>query len=284
MTFTPIVPLTGVAGFRLLEATEAGQRATFERQPEVARDVAYFTENIRSVQSAEDLVSDRRLLRVALGAFGLDEEIDKRAFMQKILAEGTQDDEAFANRFVDPRYSEIADAFGFGNLGGSRTDLPGFAQSITSAYTERQFEIAVGNQDESLRLALNFRREIREYAQSGDPSGTAWFSVMGDVPVRTVFEGAFGLDSTSFGQLDIDRQRDELRSQNSKTFGSDSLDIFNDEEQVDAIIGRYLARSAAEAGPSAGTPGFTALSLLNGSGGFGATSFANILLSSARLG
>ncbi|MEM7546452.1 MAG: DUF1217 domain-containing protein [Pseudomonadota bacterium] len=283
MTFAPILPLGGVAGFRLLEATETAQRATFERQPIIARDVTYFLEKISEVRTADDLVNDRRLLRVALGAFGLDEEIDKKAFIKKIVAEGTESDEAFANRFVDPRYGRFADAFGFGNIGGARTGLTGFAQSITSAYTERQFEIAVGEGDETMRLALNFRREIREYAAASDPSGTAWFSVMGDVPVRRVFEGAFGLPE-SFGQLDIDRQRDELRSFNNRTFGSESLDIFSDETKVDEVIGRFLARAAAEAGPSAGTPGFTALSLLNGSGGIGSAGLANILLSSARLG
>ena len=113
MSFAPIIPTTGLAGFRLLVATEATQRAVFDRQPEIQRDVDYFTEKIGEVKTAADLVADRRLLRVALGAFGMDEEIDKRAFLRKILEEGTEDNDAFANRFVDPRYKKLANAFGF---------------------------------------------------------------------------------------------------------------------------------------------------------------------------
>ncbi|MEM9370573.1 MAG: flagellar protein, partial [Pseudomonadota bacterium] len=88
--FAPILPATGLVGFKLLEQTQTVQREIFDRQPEIARDTDYFRETIATVQSAGALVEDRRLLRVALGAFGLDEEIDKRAFIRKILEEGTE--------------------------------------------------------------------------------------------------------------------------------------------------------------------------------------------------
>jgi len=283
MSFTPIIPIGGVTGYRLLAATEANQRAVFEKTPQISLDVAYFTEKIGEVKTAEDLISDRQLLRVALGAFGLDEEVDKRAFIRKMLAEGTEDPDAFANRFVDPRYQRFAEAFGFGNIGGARTADPSFAQSITLAYSERQFDIAVGESDEGMRLALNFRREIQTYANGSDPNGTAWLSVMGDLPMRRVFEGAFNLP-TAFGQLDINRQRDELREQNNKVFGSTSLATFKDPAQVDAAIERSLILRSAAEGPSANTPGSTALTLLtSGSSGFGSAAIANILLSANAL-
>lgn len=282
--FAPLLPASGIVGFRLLSATEDAQRAVFDRQPEIARDVAYFAEKIGEVASAEDLVADRRLLRVALGAFGMDDEIDKRAFLRKILEDGSEAKDALANRLVDPRYAKFARSFGFGDALGARTALPGFAGEITAAYRERQFEIAVGEQDDALRLALNFRREIKAYAASPDPDGAAWFSVMGDLPVRKVFEGAFGLPD-SFGQLDIDRQRDDLRALNDKTFGTRSLAVFADDEAVETAISRFLARRAAENGPDASTPGFAALTLLqNASTGFGQTGLQNLVLSSARGG
>lgn len=279
MTFAPLIPASGIIGYRLLANTEATQREVFDRQPEIARDAEYFRENISSVTSAADLVADRRLLRVALGAFGLDEDIDKQAFVRKILEEGTDDSASLANRLVDPRYERFAENFGFGNLSGAQTGDVGFAGTIVSAYTERQFEISVGEQDESLRLALNFRREITQYATANDPDGTAWFSVMGDEPVREVFEGAFGLDS-SFGQLDIDRQRDELRALNDRFFGDSSLEIFKDAELAENVIDRYLARKSTENGPASTTRGMAALTILNSSNGLGETSIQNIVLSS----
>lgn len=282
MTFVPIIPASGVTGLRLLSQTQETQRAVFDQQPQLARDVAYFTEKIADVRTAEDLVGDRRLLRVALGAFGLDDEIDKGAFIRKILEEGSEDPESFANRLVDPRYVNFTRAMGFGDVLGVRTGDVGFAFDITSAYKERQFELAVGEQDSSLRLALNFRREIETYANASDPENTAWFSAMGDVPVRTVFEGAFGL-SSSFGQLDIDRQRDELKDLNNKFFGSKSLEVFKDSSEVENLINRFLVRRSIEEGPSPSTSGFTALTLLtNAANGVGSIGIQNILLSAGR--
>ncbi|MEL6479134.1 MAG: DUF1217 domain-containing protein [Pseudomonadota bacterium] len=277
--FAPLIPATGIIGFRLLEQTEASQRLVFEAQPEIAREIAYFEENIASATTAEALVSDRRLLQVALGAFGLDDDINKQAFLRKMLEEGTEDPGAFANLFVDPRYQNFVNAFGYGNSGGAQVAEPGFAASITDAYKERQFEIAVGEQDSTLRLALNFRREIETYATASDPDGTAWFSVLGDQAVRAVFEGAFGLGD-SFAQLDIDRQQQEMREFNNRTFGSTSLEIFTDTEEVDRVISRFLARQAALDGPTPLTPGFSALTLFGiNNGGLGSSSIQNILLS-----
>ena len=277
MSFAPLLPATGVTGYKLLVATEARQREVFDRQPAIARDIAYFTENIGNVETPADLIADRKLLRVALGAFGLDDEINKGAFLRKILEEGSEDPEAFANRLVDPRYVNFTRAFGFGDIGGARTGLTSFPAEITDAYRERQFEIAVGDQNESLRLALNFRREIKTYATMADPENTAWLSLLGDRPTRAVIEGAFGLPQ-DFGQLDVDRQRAVLQEKNLRDFGSKSLDVFLDDANVELAITKYLARQSILEGPSPTTPGATALTLLSFSSfGLGQQGFQNLL-------
>ena len=57
--FAPAIPLTGIAGWRFLEATEQSQRAAFDSSPLLAREIAYFEENIVGVASAEELVTMR---------------------------------------------------------------------------------------------------------------------------------------------------------------------------------------------------------------------------------
>ena len=259
--FQPVVPLSGIAGWRFLEATESQQRASFDRSPQIDRDVAYFNENIASIGSAEELVADRTLLRVALGAFGLDEELFKTAFLERILGEGTEDPQALANRFVDPRYGDLSRAFGFGSVLGPRTGDLGFGQQITSAYRERQFEIAVGDQDPNMRLALGLRREIAEYANSPTADGAQWFRILGNTPLRTVFEGAYNLPS-QFAGLDVDTQRETMRDRTRELFGDSSLAVFQDPEAVDNLINRFLVRQQINEGPGPGTPGVAALALL----------------------
>lgn len=263
MSFSPQVPLAGLAGWRFLERTRTTQQAAFEKGPELRREIDWFRENIGSVTSAEELIADRRLLKVALGAFGLEAEIDKKAFVRKVLEGGTENPEALASRLTAPGFRKLADAFGFGNATGARTGTAGFADMIVSAYKERAFEAAVGEKDNDMRLALNFRREIAELAK-GD--GGSWYAVIGSSPLREVVEKAFGLPS-SFGKLDVDRQREILRDKTSALFGTSSLTAFADKANVEKVIARFLARAQIEAGPSPSAPGAAALTLLQNASG-----------------
>lgn len=277
MTFQPVLPLSGVAGWRFLEATEESQRAAFDRSPLIEREVTYFNEQISTITSAQELVQDRTLLKVALGAFGLDQELFKTAFLERILAEGSEDPQSLANRFVDPRYADFSRAFGFGDLLGSRTQDFGFGRQITDAYRERQFEVAVGAQDPNMRLALGLRREIAEYAESPAASETEWFRILGNQPLRTVFEGAYNLPG-EFAGLDIDTQRETLQDRTREFFGDSSLAVFQDPQAVDDLINRFLVRQQIAQGPGPGTPGVAALTLLQ-SAGTPSLGLTNLILS-----
>lgn len=277
MAFAPVIPLSGVAGWLLLTRVEDTQRATFEKSPDIEREAAYFAENVGEATTAADLVADRRLLNVALTAFGLETEIDKRAFIRKALESDTLDPQSFAVKLVDESYEKMARAFGYGDVTGVRVNDPGFAGTIIAAYRERSFETAVGESDSSLRLALNARRELAVYAekaQAAKSPASVWFSAMGDLPMREVFQTAYGLPS-SFSQIDIDRQREVLQDKTRELFGDASLDVFADPDNVEKLIRRYLARDAANQGASAASSGAAALSLLQQAG----ASFANLVQS-----
>lgn len=270
MSFQPTIPIGGLAGWRFLERTMAAQRATFDKGPQLTRDIEYFKARIGQITSAEELVKDRRLLKVALGAFGLDEEIDKRFFVRKALAEGTDDERAFANRLTVPAYRKLAEAFGFGNAGGPNVAKEGFAEAIAAQYRERQFEVAVGRVDDSMRLALNFRREIGELAAAASDETKGWFALLGSRPLRAVIETALGLPR-EFAKLDIDRQRDVLRARTRAMFGEGSLAVFRDPAKVEKLITRFLARAQVTEGQtqSVTSPALTLLQNMNAGGSQG---------------
>ena len=277
MSYQPVIPLAGVAGWRFLERTQANQQAAFENGAVLKREIAYFEENIASVTSAADLVADRRLLKVALSAFGLETEIDKKAFIRKILDEGTTAEGALATRLTDPAWRKFSAAFGFGDA-GARTAEAGFAGSIVSAYKTRAFEVAVGETDDSMRLALNFRREIASLAAG---EGGSWFSILGSKPLRQVVETAFGLPA-AFSQIDIDKQAATLKDRCDRLLGSDSLTVFQDEAVVGKLIDRFLARTQIQNGLSATGPAANALALLQGmNSDGGASGLWNLLASKA---
>ena len=246
MSFQPVLPLTGYAGWLFLERTADSQRATFNESAAIVRVTDNFREKIGSIRTAEDLVADRELLSVALGAFGLDEDIDNKFFIQKVLEEGTIDDDALANKLSDSRYADFSDAFGFGTQGFTRTGLSFFADEIIDRYEAKQFESAVGEQNNDMRLALNLAPALDDVISANSSNDSQWFAMMGNPALQEMFQTAFGFPS-SFGSVDIDKQLEQYQARAESTFGTDQLSDFSSEENQEKMIRLYLLRSEANA-------------------------------------
>jgi hypothetical protein len=261
MSFAPTLPIAGYAGWAFLKRTLASQQAAFAAAPEVQRDDLYFRERIGSVTTAEQLVSDHRLLKVALGAFGLDDDINSRYFVRKVLEDGTLSEGALALRLSDTRYRDFSAAFGFGDFSVPRTQISDFADSILANYKTRQFEAAVGTQNASLRFALNAEREVATLAGRTTSEDTKWYSIMGSERLRTVFQAALGLP-TSFAAIDLDQQLTVLKDKTEQLLGSDTVSQFTDTRKLDKLVKTYLLRSEAAATISATAKGSSALQLL----------------------
>lgn len=262
MSFVPAIPLGGYAGWAFLKRTEPVQKAAFDRQPMIQRDEAYFRENIGKITSAEDLVADRRLLRVALGAFGLDGDINNRFFIRKVLEEGTLSDGALAVKLSDRRYRDLSAAFGLDGVGAPLTAQSDFADRMLARWKDRQFEAAVGNVNDSMRLAMNARREIATLAGNGMSEDARWFTLMGQPPLRQVLETAFGLPA-SFGVLDIDQQKQVLDAKVTAAFGEGGVAQFADPDRLEGLLRRYLVRAQSGSVGGGTSSGHVALALLS---------------------
>lgn len=266
MSFQPVITGGGIAGWQFLQRTYDAQFQAFSQAPVLERDTDYFAEKIGSIQSAEDLVSDRRLLSVALGAFGLTDDLDNRYFIRKILEDGTGSNDSLANKLTDNRYRQLSDAFGFGPGETVKTgDIAGMAE-IAQQHKVQSFEVSVGEQDDTMRIALYAQRELESLASGSGSEETKWFSVMGLPPLRSMFETALGLP-TSFGQIDIDQQLETFRDKTNRALGDGSVAQFSTPEARKRLTDMYLARSQISAAGSALSSGSTALALLQASQG-----------------
>lgn len=263
MTYQILIGAGGLAGWNLLKRTATQQKQLLAADPQVARSADYFRTNISRTKLAGDLVSDYRLLNVALGAHGLESDIASKAFIRKVLESPRDDDRSLVNRLADKRYQRLANAFGYDN-GDQTVSSSGFADKLASLYLEREFERRVGEGDQNLRLALNAQRELRQLADRTSSENTLWFEVIGNPPLRKVFEQAFGFTS-AYGSLPIDRQLQEFTSKARSVFGSSSFSVISTEKGIDKLIQTFLARSQLAEG-SASSSYSTALTLLRGRG------------------
>ena len=260
MTYQPIVPSGGNLGWIFLNRTREAQQDAFDNSAQIQRDTDYFRQNIGDVKTADQLVSDRRLLSVALAAFGLSDDIANKFFVKKVLEEGTINEEAFANRLTDKRYFNMAKAFAF-DIAPPNTALSTFSDDIIQQYKTREFEVAVGNSDEDLRLALGVERELSAIADRDLSETSNWLVIMGNPPLRRVFETAFGLP-VQFGAIDIDRQVEVFQEKSQRAFGTSNPADFVDPDRQDDLIRNFLFRAELDAAASATARGSVALSLL----------------------
>lgn len=261
----PVLPMGGLAGWNFLSRTIESQKEVVTSSSATRRDLAYFEERIGRIETPRELVEDFTLMKVSLGAFGLQDDQANSFFIRRVLEEGTFDRGSLANRLSDPRYKALSDAFGFGDPGGPWTGMPGFADMIVSAYRDQSFEVAVGEVDPDMRLALGLSRELDRIGDSFQSDDARWFGVIGAPPVRAVFEKALGLPE-SVAALDIDQQLSMFRARSEAVFGVSEISDFAVPEVRDSLRERFLLMSEISGGgPRAATA--PALSLLAGPSG-----------------
>jgi hypothetical protein len=232
------VGISGVAGWKVLQRIEARQIEAVAKDPVVLRSTDYFKDNIAKTAKAEELVKDYRLLNTALSAFGLEDDIANKAFIQKVLESDISDDSSLVNRLADKRYLKLAQAFGF----GTQTPASDLGETISQAFIQREYERRVGESDENMRLALNARRELEAMQQRTSSDKTLWYEVIGNEPLRAVFEGAFGF-SSSYSSLSVDRQLEEFMNASTRILGSSSFKNITAADVTDKLIINFMARS-----------------------------------------
>ncbi|WP_439143256.1 DUF1217 domain-containing protein [Planktotalea sp.] len=241
MSFQPIVVGTGLVAWRNLQRSLSQQLETFTNTAEQKRLVTRFETKAPELTSAEAVVSDRQVLALALGAYGLQDDLDNRFFVKRILSEGASEPDALANRLTDRRYRRLASDFALDGSSQFTGVLPGTAKQISTDYVRQACSIAVGQQDQSLRLALNAASEFERISDLDVSDNAKWFLLMGNPPLRRVVETALGLPE-SFGQLDIDRQLDVFQGRSFSSFNAKSFGDLASKEVRDKVVDSFLLR------------------------------------------
>lgn len=273
--YQPVIPLAGNSGWKFLQSTYDRQLQSLSNSPQVKADRSYLIEKFSEPVTTEAFLNDKRLLRVALTSFDLGGEEWKRGFIDKVLKEVADPESTFLARLNNSKYTAFANAFK--PVNGKITVTPQALDKIAEAFDKATFETAVGNVDDSMRLALNYQSDIKGLMGNGSSETAILYRILGDVPVRTVLEASLNLP-TDIRKLPIEKQAELLKTGLQKLGINDVKDLA-DPDQVDRMIKRFHALQSVREGASNYSPAANALTLLNGGVGLGGQAGINLLLS-----
>ena len=194
-------------------------------QPNVERDSAYYLANIPNIKSIDDFIGNDRIFKYAMKAYGLEDMDYAKAFMRKVLKEGIDDNDSFANSLTDKRYREFAETFNFQRYTTGATVFDRAQQGTVDRYVRQTLENTAGESNTGVRLALYFQRKAEGVETP--------YNLMADQALLKVTQVALGIPAET-GTMDIDRQADLI---------SKKLDIedLKEPEKLDKFLERFAA-------------------------------------------
>ncbi len=161
------------------------------QQTDVARNAAYYKDNIGKVKTVDDFLKNHRLYQYAMKAYGLEEMTYAKAFMKKVLESDLSDANSFANRLSDKRYRDFATAFSFKSTEAPAVQSSNQTDDLIGLYTETA-KRGVEALDEKTRY-YNFK--IGNVESVND--------LLNDDRLRTYVFSAFGMDEDNWSRETI---------------------------------------------------------------------------------
>ena len=125
------------------------------------------------IETVDDIVNDRRFMRVLLGAYGLSDDIENTQFIKTVLSEGVSEPSALANKLTDRRYRNLARNFDFSTSPLIHKNNKNLLEQTITNYQNQSFETAIGEKNVDMRMVLSFSREIKEISNSTKSNTTA---------------------------------------------------------------------------------------------------------------
>lgn len=216
---------TTYTSYKLIAADLATSLDRVAKQPDVKRETEYYLSKIGSIKTIDEFFADSRLYNYAMKAHGLEDMAYAKAFMRKVLTEGVDSDDAFANKLSDSRYKELAESLNFARNGEAATSFDRAQKGVVDKYNRQTLEVNAGSENTGVRLALYFERMAS--------SVTSGYSIIADDAISQVVRTALQLPDEFVG-TDVDRQA---------AYYEDVLAIedFQDPVKVGKLLERFTA-------------------------------------------
>ncbi len=206
------------------------------KSADVKGEVAYFKARVARIEKVDDFFKDSRLMRFALTAFNLEDQMQYPARIKQIMKDDAGDPNALVRRMTSPGYREINAAFEFFKKGVTKLKTEAFQTEVIARYYSARNEKAISEMSPDLADALYFERMIGK-VRSG-------YDILGDRILFGVAQKALSLPPAVSGSK-IERLKLMIESK---------LDLtrVNDSKYVKGLVERFLVLRDVEARQSAG--------------------------------
>jgi hypothetical protein len=217
--------ITTYSSYTMISRDLSKSLARVAEQPDVARETEYYLAKIGDIKSVDDFMSDSRIYDYALKAHGLEDMAYAKAFIRKVLTEGVDEKDAFANQLSDSRYASLVKSLNFSTYGAAATAFDAAQKGVVDKFQRQTLEEDAGAENMGVRLALYFERNA--------PSIKSGMEILADDALSQVVRTAFQMPDEIMA-ADIDRQA---------AFIEDVIDI--EDFQDPAKVGKFLERFTA---------------------------------------
>lgn len=214
---------TTLVSLNLITRDMSASIERLESRADIQREIDYYNETIGTIKTPEQLVGDTRLFNFAMKAHGLEDMAYAKAFMLKVLKEGRDADDAFANTLTDSRYRDFADTFDFERHGETATVFTKAQQGVVDKYLVQTLEAEAGEADQGVRLALYFQRKA--------PQINSYFDILADPALSQVVRTALSIPPET-ATIDIDKQAAMMADRMP-------LSDLKDPEKLDKLVERF---------------------------------------------
>lgn len=199
----------------------------FRERKDIQKDIEYFKENIKSLQSVDELFESKnyRLLKFVLSAYDLESEAQYPGKIRKILESDLTDIDSLANRYKDPRFQQMTKDLSFNFMGLTKLQLNGTIQDLTTRFERVSYEKHLDEQAPGVRAALEFNRRIKDVTQT--------VQLLGDNVLREVVTVANNIPKEIAYQ--------EVESQVTAVERKVDLNsLKGDQNEIEKMVMRYL--------------------------------------------
>jgi hypothetical protein len=196
----------------------------------VQSEVTYFKTKVARLRSVDEFFKDKRLLRFALKAYNLEDQMQYPARIEQILKGDASDSASIVSRMRNAGYREINAGFDFFKSGLAKLKGESFQQELIGRYYAAENERSLGEMNPNVADVLYFERLIGK-VKSG-------YEILGDPILFNVVKTALNLPPQVSGSK-VERLKIMIESKFDMTRVKDS-------KYIKGIAERFLALKDVE--------------------------------------